>query len=86
MILLKITHLLFSLPNPPKENVKEIEKIFYQYIWNSKTPRVAKSDGIQSYENRGFQMICLDTFSKSLKITEYVGFMITLVILAGNTL
>ena len=37
-------------------------------MWNSKTPRVAKSDIIQNYDIGGFQMICLDTFSKSLKI------------------
>ena len=41
LILPKITHLLISLPNPPKEKIKEIEFFLYQYIWNSKTPRVA---------------------------------------------
>ena len=30
---------------------------------------VVKSDIIQSHENGGFQIICLDTLSKSLKIT-----------------
>lgn len=37
LILPKITHLLISLPNPPRKHIKEIETIFYNYIWNSKT-------------------------------------------------
>lgn len=69
LILPKITHLLISLPNPPRKHIKEIETIFYNYIWNSKTSRVAKSSIIQSYEKGGLRMICLDSFCKSLKIT-----------------
>jgi hypothetical protein len=34
LMLPKITHLLISLPTPPKEKLKEIENIFYQYVWN----------------------------------------------------
>jgi hypothetical protein len=69
LILPKITHLLISLPNPPREKLKEIEKNFFEFIWNSKTPRVAKKDIIQSYEKGGLKMICIESFCKSLKIT-----------------
>lgn len=69
LILPKITYLLIILPNLPRKHIKEIQTIFYNYIWNSKTSRVAKSSIIQSYEKGGLRMKCLDSFCTSLKIT-----------------
>lgn len=60
---------MISLTTPPEEKLKEIESIFINMFGIQKLPRVAKGNLIQSYGNGGFQKICLETFSKSLKIT-----------------
>jgi hypothetical protein len=75
LILPKITYLLISLPNPPSDKIKEIEKMFYNYIWKSKIAKVAKNDIIQSFENGGLRMICLESYCKSLKIIWIRRFM-----------
>ena len=72
LLLPKFSHLLISLPSPSKEKLKEIEAIFFHYIWNTKTARVAKNIICQSYENGGMRMTCLDSFCKSLKICSYL--------------
>jgi hypothetical protein len=69
LILTKIIHLLISLPNPPNDKIKEIKKMFYDYMWKSKIAKVAKNDIIQSFENGGLRIICLESYCKSLNIT-----------------
>ena len=35
LALSKLTHLLISLPNPPDNLLKSLDKLFYKFIWNS---------------------------------------------------
>lgn len=69
LLIPKFSHLLMTLPSPPKEKLKEIENLLFNYIWNNKTARIAKNIICQSYEYSGMRMTCLDSFCKSLKIT-----------------
>lgn len=65
----KITHLFISLPNPSNNILNELDTLFFNYIWYSKTDRISRKSIIQDYHNGGLRMIHVKTFIKSLKLT-----------------
>ena len=65
----KLTHLYMSLPNPNVDLMKEIDTIFFNYIWNSKVDRIARKLIARNYNEGGLKMINTLMFIKSLKIT-----------------
>ena len=69
ILLPKLTHLFIALPNPPENWIKELERIFFHFIWKSKKDRVARKTLIQDYSRGGLRMICLSSFIKGLKMT-----------------
>jgi len=64
-----LTHLFISLPSPGKNITKEIERLFFNFIWNSKKDRIARKTLIHNYDMGGLKMINIDAFIKSLKMT-----------------
>ena len=68
-ILPKLIHLFLSLPNPNKELIKEIDTLFFNYVWNSKIDRIARKHIVKQYHDGGLKMIHIENFIKSLKIT-----------------
>ena len=66
----KLIYALSSLPNPPTQTVKRIEKLMYQLIRDGKPEKNKRDILTMGYKNRGMKMIDLDNFIKSLK---YVG-------------
>ena len=69
ILLPKLTHLFISLPNPSDMKIKELEKMFYKYIWNEKPDRIARKTIVQEYGKGGLKMVCIKTFINSLKLT-----------------
>ena len=65
----KLTHLYMSPPNPNVDLIKEIDTIFFNYIWNSKVDRIARKLITRNYNEGGLKMINIPMFIKSLKIT-----------------
>ena len=65
----KLNHLFMSLPDPPEKTVKELNTIFFNYIWNSKIDRIARKEIIKDHDQGGLKMIDLNAFIKSLKIS-----------------
>ena len=43
----KIVHLLLSIPNPDVNMMKKLNVMFYKYIWNGSTDRIARNSLIQ---------------------------------------
>ena len=43
LALAKFIHLLLALPNPPDNLLKNIEKIFYIFLWNGGPDRIKRS-------------------------------------------
>ena len=39
----KCVHLFISLPDPPNELLKQLERIFYIFIWNNDPDRIKRS-------------------------------------------
>ena len=36
----KLVYPLTSLPNPPKETIKHIEKLMYDFVWDGKPDKI----------------------------------------------
>ena len=67
----KFTHLFISLPNPPDELLKRLDKIFYKFLRNSGPDRISRNIMIRNEREGGLRMIQIRTFIKALKVTWF---------------
>jgi len=49
------------------EIIREINDLFYSYLWNNKGGKIKRSGILSEYEKGGLKMVDIATFSKSLK-------------------
>ena len=49
--------------------IKEVNKLFYSFLWNGKGDKIKRDIIINDYPNGGLKMIDIQVFSKSLKCT-----------------
>ena len=68
LMLPKITHLLMSLPNPETELLEEINRMFFDFIWNGRS-KIKQSVVIKQYFEGGLKMVNIMAFAQALKIT-----------------
>lgn len=71
ILLPKLTHLFITLPTPIKECLKQLEQTFFQFIWNGKNNKISRALLIQKYTDGGLQMVHLDSYIKSLKLSWF---------------
>ena len=69
LLLPKLNHLILALPHPDKEIVKEIDSMFYKFIWGGKVDRVSRNHTALPTTKRGTNMIQFEHFARALKIT-----------------
>ena len=69
LALSKINHLILSLPNPSEKIVREIQGMFYKYLWKNGPDKVKRSIVIQNYDKGGIRMVDVEHFIYSLKLT-----------------
>ncbi|MEM6816943.1 MAG: reverse transcriptase domain-containing protein, partial [Bacteroidota bacterium] len=69
LILSQIVHILISLPNPSPQLIKQLETLFYNFLWNGKPDKIKRSLGSKKLENGGLGMVDLWHFTTALKIT-----------------
>ena len=69
LALSKINHLILALPTPSKKNIDEIQKIFYDYLWNKGPDKIKRVVVTQNYKEGGFRMVDVNMFMYALKIT-----------------
>ena len=69
LALSKINHLILSLPNPSKQIIDELQKMFYQYLWDKKPDKIKRNVITQNYADGGLRMTEIGTFIKALKLT-----------------
>ena len=67
LLLSQIVHLTLVLPFS-KETIREIEGIFYDFLWSESTHKVKKSVIIQDVRNGGHGMLDLSTFILTQKL------------------
>ena len=69
LALSKITHLLISLPNPPENIIKEIESMFFKFLWSNSPDKIKRSVIIKQYAAGGLKMVEFRSFMHSLKLS-----------------
>ena len=65
----KLIYPLTSLPNPPKETIKHIEKMMYDFIWKRKPDKIKQEILTSDYDKGGLRIIDKEKFIWSLKIS-----------------
>ena len=69
LLLSKLVHLLTVLPNPSQSVLKQLERIFFSFLWHGGRDPIKRAKTIQSYAAGGLQMIDVKAFVQSLKLT-----------------
>lgn len=69
LALSKFVHLFISLPEPPSELLKELEKLFYKFLWNAGPDRIKRRVIVKNIACAGLRMVELKSFIKALKIS-----------------
>ena len=69
---MKFIHLLLAHPSPPDNLLKNIEKIFYKFLWNGGPDRIKRSIIVKNFKAGGFRMMNLAKFIKALKISWFL--------------
>ena len=65
----KMNHYIMSLPNPSYHFLKDLNRLFYNFVWNNKIDRVKRTVAIKPYKQGGLKMIDIFSFINALKIT-----------------
>ena len=63
-----LNHLFVSLPNPEDHFLKQINELFYDFLWNG-TAKIKQTVIVKQYVEGGLKMINIKAFIKSLKAT-----------------
>jgi hypothetical protein len=69
IILPRITHMLASLPNPDSQCIKELECLFFKFIWNNKGDKIKRNILVKEYNVGGLRMINVQDYIASLKLS-----------------
>ena len=69
LLISKLVHLFTALPNPPKKDLKNLNKLLYQFIWAGRRDPIKRAKLIQNYTNGGLSMIDIQAFVNSMKLT-----------------
>ena len=68
LITSQLVYILSPLQSSP-EAIKEINSIFYNFLWNGKGDKIKRNVMINDYSQGGLKMIDILSFNKSLKAT-----------------
>ena len=63
-----LNHLFIALPNPEEHILKEINTIFYDFLWEG-TAKIKQTVIVNKYMDGGLNMINIKAFINSLKAT-----------------
>ena len=65
----KINHLLIAIPSPPQNVLKNLQLLFFNFIWNSRRDKIKRKVSIKDYHEGGLRIIDIFSFNDSLKAT-----------------
>ena len=68
LLLSKLVHLFMALPNPPRQQIKEIESMLFGFIWDNKGDKIKRTKLVQNYAGDGLNMVDIDCFINSMKL------------------
>ena len=68
LALSKLVYLFSSIPDPPETFITELEKLFYDFLWDKKPSKIKKTIVCAKYEMGGLKMPDVKSFISSMKI------------------
>ena len=68
LLISKMNHLFFTLPNPSEKLISKLNDVFYSFIWEG-YHKVKKSVITKDYVEGGLKMLNIENYIKALKIT-----------------
>ena len=68
LVLPLLNHILMSVPNPSFAYCKELEKLFFSFVWSCSTHKIKKEVLFKNHEDGGLKMVNLKSFILSLKL------------------
>ena len=69
LLISKLVHLLTALPNPSQMELKELERLFFSFLWGGKRDPIKRAKVVQNYAAGGLGMVDLQAFVRSLKLS-----------------
>ena len=69
LLLSKLVHIFVTLPNPSERCIKELERLLFGFVWGNKNDKIKRTKLVQQYSKDGLNMIQIDSFIKSLKLS-----------------
>ena len=63
-----LNHLFISIPNPSEQIIKELNTLFYDFIWKGPA-KIKRTVLTNQYINGGLDMVNIEVFISSLKLT-----------------
>ena len=79
-LLSKLNHLFLVLPDPHEGYIKEINDIFFKFIWSSKPDKINRQTIVLDKKLGGLKMFNLKYFITSLKVSWIRRLLLTIVI------
>ena len=65
----KLVHLFTNLPDPPPSFLSELNKCFYNFLWDGKRAKLSRAYICKNYEDGGIKMLDVNSFLSALKIS-----------------
>ena len=77
LLLSKLVHLFSALPNPSETELKQLERLFFHFLWPGKRDLIKRAKVVQDYAHGGLRMVDLQAFVKCMKVSWLKRFMTT---------
>ena len=68
MAFAKIVHLFINLPDPGKQFLNQLKKMFNNFLWDGKRSKLSKDTICAEYHEGGLKMLNVDAFLAAMKI------------------
>ena len=68
LALSKLVHFFISLPSPPKDFVRELNKKFFRFLWKGKPPKIKRTTLELDFNEGGLRMVNVERFEKTMKV------------------
>jgi hypothetical protein len=63
----KLIYLFVNIPDPSDAFLKEIDSMFFKFLWNGRQGKINKNCACQSYQNGGLKMVNINMFLSAMK-------------------
>ena len=68
LALSKLTYLFMNLPDPPEDFLKQIDQLFFKFLWNSNHHRISKKQSCMEQIEGGLNMVNVYDFIAQMKL------------------